>query len=111
MKGTAIVRAISALRIKNIKCNKFLCIFDFGYEDTKKILNGEDAFNQYEQRLIPPVAVESLFDLETLLEVAIEKNYIRLDEQKDILLWRDHYYNWKEIHNINNRMDSVKSII
>ena len=108
MKGTAIVRAISALRIKNIKCNKFLCIFDFGYEDAKKILNGEDTFNKYEQRLIPPVAVESLFDLETLLEVAIEKNYIRLDEQKDILLWRDDYYNWIKAHDLNNVIDSVK---
>lgn len=108
--GVAIVRAVSALRIKSINCNKFLCIFDFGYENTKKILSGNNVFNKYEQRLTPSMKVESLFDLDTLLEVAIEKSYIELDEQKDILLWRDDYYNWREVHNLNNKMDSVKPI-
>ena len=99
--GEAIVRAVSALRLKNIYCNKFLCIFNFGYQDTKRILSGDKVFNKYEQRLTPSVKVESLFDFETLLEVAIEKDYIGLDEQKDILLWRDDYYNWKAVHNFN----------
>ena len=87
--GCAIIRAVSAIRRENIYCNKFLCIFDFEYENIKKMLSGEEGFNKYNHKLTPPVKTVSLFDLETLLQVSVENNYIDEGGKRNLFLWRD----------------------
>lgn len=94
-KGQAVFRAISALRLKEIKCNKFLCIFNIGYKGTRDRMNGIKVFNDYGQKLDPKVEVSSVFDLETILDVAVEDGRINSGQAGNIRFWRDNYYGWR----------------
>ena len=96
--GSSILRATCALRNFGFLSDKFHPIFDYGFKNTKDLFNGKREFNNFGLKLIHPLEVKPLFDLDTLLEVAIEDNYISSAEKEDILLWKNDNPKWKSVH-------------
>ncbi|MEK6872491.1 MAG: hypothetical protein AABW90_00585 [Nanoarchaeota archaeon] len=97
-RGSSVLRATCALRNLGILSDKLHPIFDYGYKNAKDLFSGKTPFNEFGTKLINPLEVKPLFDLDTLLEVAVEDNWLSCVEKADILLWRDDYHKWRSVH-------------
>ena len=88
-----------------LKCDYTLSIFDYGYPAHKRMLEGTEPYNiKYKKKLEEPLNVKSIFDWDTLLDVALEKGDIDELQRESIDLWRDSPYNWN-----NNYVKTRKS--
>ncbi len=96
--GGSILRATCTLRNFGILSEKFHPIFDYESKEAKDLFSGKKEFDEFGTKLYHPLEVKPLFNLDTLLEVALEDEYITNNEKEDVLLWRDDYNKWKVIH-------------
>jgi orotate phosphoribosyltransferase len=86
--GGSSVGAVKAIRGAGAKANYCFSIFNYGFEETRKLF---DEMN-------PPCILDSLLTYDVLLDVASEYNYIQ-SEQRDMLAeWRESPFTWGEKH-------------
>jgi len=80
--GGSVLKAAEAMEAADVKIKAVLSIFTYGFAEA------EAAFNERNIDFIP------LLDYPTLIELAIEKNYIDEGQQSLLMEWRKDPRNW-----------------
>jgi orotate phosphoribosyltransferase len=80
--GGSVITAVQALREAGCDVLGAVSIFTYGLEKGKQMLNDEK------------IRTESLTDFATLVEVAIEKDYISQNDQESLLSWSKDPTEW-----------------
>jgi orotate phosphoribosyltransferase len=81
--GKSSLQVVDVLKNAGLKVEGMVSIFTYGFDKAKKAF--EDA----------EIPFQSLTDYPSLIDLAISKNLISEDEQKELLLWRQDPANWK----------------
>ena len=81
--GKSSLQVVDVLRKAGLKIEGMVSIFNYGFDEAKK------AFEK------TGVTLKSLTDYPSLIELAISKNSISENEQKELLLWRNNPAGWK----------------
>ncbi len=89
VNGYAIARSVFALNEVGVSCNHIITLFDYSIEISKKIFGGTEPFNLKGSKLPESLNVNSIFNLETLLDIAIDEKYIDNKQKERIMTWRD----------------------
>lgn len=80
--GKSSLQVVDVLRNAGLEVEGMVSIFNYGFEEAK------NNFEKYGVKLI------SLTDYESLIEMAIDKNLVKEEEQKTLLNWREDPANW-----------------
>ena len=81
--GKSSLQVVDVLRKAGLKIEGMVSIFNYGFDEAKK---------EFEKT---GVTLQSLTDYPSLIELAISKNSISENEQKELLLWRNNPAGWK----------------
>ncbi|WML43645.1 orotate phosphoribosyltransferase [Neobacillus sp. PS3-40] len=84
--GGSVITAVQALREAGCDVLGAVSIFTYGLEKGKQMLQSEN------------IQSESITDFATLVEVAIEKEYISKDDQENLLSWSKDPAVWSSNH-------------
>jgi len=85
--GGSVIAAAEALRSEQVEISAACAIFSYGFDK---------AAQNFEQAQLP---FSTITEYQTLLEVALELNYISSDEQKMLTEWRADPAKWSEKQN------------
>lgn len=84
--GGSSLHAVKAVRAAGYKVAGMVALFSYGFEEARK------AFEEAE------CTVETLSDYDTLLEVAVDKNYVTAEQLKTLKEWRQDHKAWSKTH-------------
>jgi orotate phosphoribosyltransferase len=84
--GGSVITAVQALRGAGCEVLGAISIFNYGLEKGKQMLKNED------------IRTESLTNFATLVEVAIEKEYISQNDQGNLLSWSKDPTEWSNLN-------------
>lgn len=84
--GGSSLHAVKAVRAAGYKVAGMVALFSYGFEEARK------AFEETE------CTVETLSDYDTLLEVAVDKNYVTAEQLKTLKEWRQDHKAWSKAH-------------
>lgn len=84
--GGSVITAVNALREAGCDVLGVVSIFTYGLK------KGKESFEKAE------ITSKSLTDFTTLVEVAIEKGYISVDDQESLLSWSNDPSEWSGLH-------------
>ena len=96
--GGSSVSAVQAIRDAHGECNNCFSIFDYGFDEAKKMFRGEIPYDKKNSKLIIPCNHKSILTYDVLLKVAKETEYVNEEQVEMLEEWREDPFGWGEKH-------------
>lgn len=95
--GGSSVKAVQAIRDANGKCNWCLSIFTYSLDTPTKMFAGEVPYDKEGiMKLTTPCNTQSILNYDSLLETAVEQNYLDKEQVHILKEWREDPFSWGE---------------
>ena len=93
--GGSSVSAVQALRDANGICNHCFSIFNYGFDNPVKMFSGEIPYKD-DKKLSAPCSQKSILTYDSLLQVAVETEYVNKQQVAMLEEWRANPFGWGE---------------
>ena len=93
--GGSSVSAVQALRDANGICNHCFSIFNYGFDNPVKMFSGEIPYKD-DKKLAAPCSQKSILTYDSLLQVAVETEYVNKQQVAMLEEWRANPFGWGE---------------
>ncbi len=94
--GGSSAKAVQALRDANANCDYCFSIFNYGFDEARRMFSGEVAFDKDSRTLKSPCNTSSLVRYDLLLQVARDERYVDASQIKMLEEWREDPFGWGE---------------
>jgi len=95
--GGSSVKAVQAIRDANGKCDWCLSIFTYLFDKPMDMFTGAIPYDKEGKfRLATPCSTRSILNYDSLLETALEENYLSDDQISTLREWRVDPFTWGE---------------